>query len=81
MAEAEFGKNGRISAWPKPKPKFGATLVVLYMLAMRAADEQVIWPYLQISGHNGDDLFHLRATKNLQMDLYESDGHHSEHRI
>ena len=24
---AEFGKNGRISAWPKPKPKFGATLM------------------------------------------------------
>jgi len=23
---AEFGKIGRISAWPKPKPKFGATL-------------------------------------------------------
>ena len=26
LAEAEFGKNGRISAWPKPKPKFGATV-------------------------------------------------------
>jgi len=24
---AEFGKNGRISNLPKPKPKFGATLV------------------------------------------------------
>jgi len=23
---AEFGKNGRISNLPKPKPKFGATL-------------------------------------------------------
>jgi len=27
LTEAEFGKNGRISAWPKPKPKFGATLL------------------------------------------------------
>ena len=28
---AEFGKNGRISAWPKPKPKFGATLLRLLL--------------------------------------------------
>jgi len=29
---AEFGKNGRISNLPKPKPKFGATLLIIHQL-------------------------------------------------
>ena len=32
---AEFGKNGRISDLPKPKPKFGATLINITVMKGR----------------------------------------------